>query len=189
VRRATLLLVSLLFCLAACNRDDGPASPGGVDAGLLPPVPVATPVARPLPAGPRRPLDAASLRCDRLLPPERARDILGFAPQYLERKNRRDGETAVVCSHRPQHPGEMFSFQVACGDSDPPAAFGQLRRIHGAAGGARPSAVGREGTLARTSLLLLHPSRSCLVQVVSPETAGAPERLEQLAARIIEAAP
>jgi hypothetical protein len=130
-----------------------------------------------------------SLRCDELLPPGHVRPILGFAPHYLERKNRRDGESALICSHRPQRPGETLSFQVTCADSEPPPAFRELRRLHAIAGGARPSAVGREGTLARTSLLFLHPTRSCLVQVVSPLTVDAPERLEQLALKILESAP
>lgn len=179
MQRLVGLLAIVSTVPAACRADD----PRPVAA---PVAATAAPVARPAPQ-PRGPFDPARLRCATLLPEPDARALLGFPPRLLERAMRSPNETVVVCSHRTQRASETFSFQVACGRNRAPDVYARLRRIHEKAAGARPSPVGREGLLTRTSLLFLHEARPCFVQVTGRGAAAA--GLERLGERIASAVP
>lgn len=177
VRRASLcaLLCALGVGLGAC-KSDAPETPPTDPSALAPAPPEPGPAAQKRPRGAFKP---EKLRCAALLGPAAIHAILGITPELVERSNRRDGETTVVCASKNALPSQSVSYQVSCGPKRAPAHYQALRAIHEKALGAE-ALPSQTGVVTPSSYLALHPYRPCFVQLTSraaAQQAGAMARL------------
>ena len=172
-----------LAFLACRGEAEAPRAEDARPALVLPPAPAAPSLPKP-----NGPFEPAKLRCDLLLPAEKARALLGFEPQLLQRFTQGD-RFALVCTHRTQKIDEGFAFQVSCGKDQVPAAFARLHKLHEAAAGAHPIPIGKDGIATKTSCLLEHPHRPCFVEVTGRAAARQEGLLERLATQIAAAVP
>jgi hypothetical protein len=188
LRPVALVCAAALLGSSGCKAE---GASGPAPAAAVAPAPATTAAAPPAtPSRPPRrgPLDAAALRCEHLLPGALGKELLGFAPDLLERRSREDGDIAIVCNHRARRLEESFSFQVACGRTAL-ASFARIREVHARAGGVRPLPIGREGLLTQSSAVFVHGERPCMVQVAGRGASRAPGRLERLAAHLDASLP